>query len=275
MKELADFQQFLPPVRQIAQDAGDAILKIYNEGFTVSEKADSTPVTEADIAAHECIVSGLSILTPGIPVLSEEGDIFSYEERRHWSCYWLVDPLDGTRQFVKRNSEFTVNIALILNGEAVLGVIWVPVTQIFYSAAKGCGAFKWRVHENKNQRIQSRPFSERCITVAGNRGYKSKAFQKFTANLDRPYQLLIIGSSLKSCLVAEGGADIYARFGPTGEWDTAAAQCIVEEAGGSVTDLQMQPLRYNTKDSLLNPDFLVFGDRSVDWRAYLPEILPQ
>ncbi len=273
MKGLTDLQQLLPSVRQIAQDAGDAILKIYHQGFTVSEKADSTPVTEADIAAHECIVAGLSRLTPGIPVLSEEGGAIPYEERRHWSCYWLVDPLDGTRQFVKRNSEFTVNIALIQNGEAVLGVIWVPVMQLFYSAAKACGAFKWRVHENKNQRIQSRPFHECCITVAGNRGYKSEAFQKFIANLDRPYQLLIMGSSLKSCRVAEGEADIYARFGPTGEWDTAAAQCIVEEAGGLVTDLQMKPLRYNTKDSLLNPDFLVFGDRSINWRTYLPEYL--
>ncbi len=268
--KIADLQQLLPSVRQIAQEAGDAILKIYHKGFTVSQKADSTPVTEADIAAHHCIVTGLSELTPGTPVLSEEGDTVSYEERRHWSCYWLVDPLDGTRQFVKRNSEFTVNIALIQNGEVVLGVIWVPVTQVFYYAAKSQGAFKWNIHESKTRRIQTRSFSGRCITVAGKRGYKSEAFQQFLSNLDQPYQMMILGSSLKSCLVAEGEADIYARFGPTGEWDTAAAQCIVEEAGGLVTDLQMQPLRYNTKDSLLNPDFLVFGDRHVDWQTYLP-----
>ncbi len=263
-------QRLLSSVGKVAQSAGEAILKIYREGFNVSEKADSTPVTEADIAAHRCIVSGLRDLTPEIPVLSEEGDCIPYEERRHWPCYWLIDPLDGTRQFVKQNSEFTVNIALIKDGEPVLGVIWAPVMRILYYAAKGCGAFKLYFAIYRKERIKTRAFSDNCITVAGNRGYKSKYFQQFIANIDRPYKLMIMGSSLKSCLIAEGGADVYARFGPTGEWDTAAAQCIVEEAGGMVTDLQMRPLRYNTKDSLLNPDFLVFGDRSVDWQSYLP-----
>lgn len=242
-------------------------MEIYDRGFEVSEKADSTPLTEADLAAHHEIMDGLSALTPEVPVLSEESKPKSYVERSKWLQYWLVDPLDGTREFIKRNGEFTVNIALIEEQEPVMGVVYAPVVGCLYYAARGLGAFK-RVELDDPVPIQVRSQCPDKVIIAGSRSHQSPAFKKFVAQLPG-YEVISMGSSLKSCLVAEGTADIYARLGPTSEWDTAAAQCVVEEAGGQITDTQMKPLRYNTKDELLNPHFFVFGDRSIDWSKYL------
>ena len=257
----------LPQVIDLARDAGRRILEIYNDGFTVEHKEDATPLTEADMAAHNAIIAGLGILTPELPVLSEESAAVAFAERRQWRRYWLVDPLDGTREFIKRNGEFTVNIALIENGVSVLGVVFVPVSGVCYYAAAGGGAFK-QVKAGLPVPIHVRAYHGGRVTVAGSRSHRGDSLNRFLANLG-DYEIISMGSALKSCLVAEGKADIYPRLGPTSEWDTAAAQCVVEEAGGHVTDTHMRPLRYNTKDTLLNPHFFVVGAGGVDWSRYL------
>jgi 3'(2'), 5'-bisphosphate nucleotidase len=268
---VSGYAELLEPVKAIATQAGDAIIRIYENNFCVEQKPDHSPVTEADYVAHNIIVDGLAALTPEWPVLSEEGELPDYEIRRHWQRYWLVDPLDGTREFIKCNGEFTVNIALIENGAPVLGVIQVPVTREIYSAVSGCGAF----HQNDGEaaeKIGVQQWDGKYITIAGSRSHRTPLFSAFLENFDDCH-VLSLGSSLKSCYVAQGKADLYARFGPTCEWDTAAAQCIVEAAGGQLTDLDLQPLRYNSKESLINPFFFTFGDRRHDWRRFVPREL--
>jgi 3'(2'), 5'-bisphosphate nucleotidase len=249
--------ELLEPVTRLAITAGRRILEIYESGFAVSEKADETPVTEADYAAHEILLSGLSQLTPQWPVLTEESAHIPYSLRQQWQRYWLVDPLDGTREFINRSGEFSVNIALVEGNEAILGVIYAPVLGAYYYACRGHGAFK---KESTNQPVAihvTPPALPLRITCGHARC--SDNYRDFIQLLDCPVEMSHMGGAIKSCLVAEGVADLYARLGPTSEWDTAAAQCIVEEAGGQITDLQLQPLRYNTRDSLLNPHFVVFG----------------
>lgn len=263
-----DIGSLLEPVTALARQAGVRILEVYNsEDYAVEEKDDRTPLTAADLAAHNTIVDGLGRLTPDIPVLSEESASLPYTERSGWRRYWLVDPLDGTREFINRNGEFTVNIALIEDGVPVLGVVHVPVTGVSYSACRGRGAFK-QVGEGMPEAIQVRKLDGGPVMVVGSRSHRGSSLTAFLDKLGR-HEMVGMGSSLKLCLVAEGIADIYPRLGPTSEWDTAAAQCVVEQAGGRVTDTGMQPLRYNTKDSMLNPFFLVFGDDSRDWSQYL------
>lgn len=257
----------MPEIIRIAAEAGRRILEIYHSGFSIEHKDDQSPLTAADTAAHHAICGALSRLTPKVPILSEESSLIPFAERKTWSQYWLVDPLDGTREFIKRNGEFTVNIALIKNHQPVLGVVHVPVTGITYHATSGTGAWKQST-TGVPLKIKTRPTNIKQITVAGSRSHGNDRQQKFFEKLG-DVEVYAIGSSLKFCLVAEGIVDIYPRFGPTSEWDTAAAQCIVEEAGGRVTDENFEPLRYNTKDSLLNPDFLVMGDKNFDWRPSL------
>ncbi|MEX2516820.1 MAG: 3'(2'),5'-bisphosphate nucleotidase CysQ [Gammaproteobacteria bacterium] len=263
-----DLARLLATVRQIAATASARILSVYETDFAVEHKDDRSPLTEADMQAHRAIVSGLRELTPGWPILSEESASVDFSERQTWQRYWLVDPLDGTREFVKRNGEFTVNIALIADHQPILGVVQVPVTGVCYFAARGIGACKF-VPEYGETRISTRSAVASRLAIAGSRSHGSERFQTFMENLDGA-EVVTIGSSLKSCLVAEGLIDLYPRFGPTSEWDTAAAHCVVEQAGGEITDMAFQPLRYNCKDSLLNPNFLVIGDPAFDWRSYLP-----
>ncbi len=259
--------KLLQPVIAIAREAGKKILEIYDGNFSVKHKPDESPVTEADIAAHHVIIDGLKALTPELPVLSEEsaGDI-PFGERARWHCYWLVDPLDGTREFIKRNGEFTVNIALIEGHAPVLGVIHAPVSGICYFASRRCGAYRQEKGEGPQQ-IHSRATRETPV-IAVSRSRCNPRHERLLEKIGA-HEVVAVGSSLKSCLVAEGSADLYARLGPTSEWDTAAAQCIVEQAGGHITDTRMQPLGYNTKPSLLNPDFFVFGATWRDWSRYL------
>ena len=257
----------LDDVISLAVEAGHEIMKIYDTDFDVEQKSDNSPVTAADMAAHHVIVDGLVELTPGTPVLSEESANIPFEKRTQWKQYWLVDPLDGTREFVKRNGEFTVNIALIENHESVLGVIYAPVTGALYYAARGAGAYK-KTSDNGPERIQSRKKPAKKTIVAGSRSHRGDSLNNFLSRIGE-HEILPMGSSLKSCLVAEGSADIYPRLGPTSEWDTAAAQCIVEEAGGRLVLTDMHAMRYNTKESLLNPHFLVIGDPDFDWSRYL------
>lgn len=261
---------WLESVRALAAEASERILEIYATAFDVTAKDDSSPLTAADLASHRTIVAGLHTLTPEIPVLSEESAVLPFAERQSWRRYWLIDPLDGTKEFVKRNGEFTVNIALIDNHEPVLGVVRVPVTGLCYFATRGYGAFR----EEPGQAL--RPMTVKPlqpgepVRVVGSKSHGGSGLQKFVAALG-PHQLVTIGSSLKLCQVAEGAADVYPRLGLTSEWDTAAAQAIVEVAGGQVVSSETGlPLRYNTRDSLLNPYFIVYGDASHDWLSYVP-----
>lgn len=254
---------------ELARKAGAAILEIYNTDFSVTDKADNSPLTEADLASHNLIVATLEQLTPEIPVLSEESATIPFETRRTWRRYWLIDPLDGTKEFVKRNGEFTVNIALIEEQQPTLGVIYAPVIDKLYYGVVGEGA--WMSENGADLKPISVVKKRRNPTlVAGSRSHAGESLLKFLANLGE-HELLSMGSSLKSCLVAEGKADLYPRLGLTSEWDTGAAQAIVEAAGGQITMLDMQPLRYNTKESLLNPHFFVFGDTSEDWSRFLAD----
>ncbi len=255
----------LTAVAALARRAGSAIMDIYVGGFDVTRKADASPVTAADLAADRVILAGLAELTPGIPVLTEETQAPSWEQRRQWRRYWLVDPLDGTREFVKRNGEFTVNIALIEDHRPVLGVVLAPVSGDLYAAARDIGAMREAVPGAIPQPIGTRK-AMLPLRVAGSRSHGSA---RQLAMLERigPHELMPLGSSLKFCVIARGDADLYLRLGPTSEWDTAAAQCVLEEAGGSLVGLDGEPFRYNTRESLLNPEFIASGDRSIDWAA--------
>jgi 3'(2'), 5'-bisphosphate nucleotidase len=258
---------YLDAVRDLAGKAGEKILEIYNTEFSVEEKDDQSPLTAADMASHNVIVKGLEQLTPEIPVLSEESAKIPFEERSGWETYWLIDPLDGTKEFIKRNGEFTVNIALIHQGVPVLGVVYVPVSGVTYAGCEGKGSVK-EVPGEGEKVIKVRKLSQGPIAVVGSRSHRGESLEAWLAKVGE-HEIVSMGSSLKICLVADGSADVYPRLGLTSEWDTAAAHCVVEQAGGFLTDTEMKPLRYNTKDSLLNPFFFVFGDDSRDWSQYL------
>jgi 3'(2'), 5'-bisphosphate nucleotidase len=260
-----NLSELLGSVTEIAAEASARILAVYFTAFEVEEKADTSPVTAADLASHELIVSGLRQLAPDIPVLSEEASTLAFNERARWEYFWLVDPLDGTKEFIKRNDEFTVNIALVRGHEPVLGVVRVPVSGICYFAVQGGGAFRQELAKPP-QRLSVQRLG-RPIRVVGSRSHAGPELERFVARLGR-HTFVPVGSALKFCLVAEGKADVYPRLGPTSEWDTAAAQCIVEEAGGQVIDVHGQRLAYN-KESLVNPHFLVIGDASHDWLSHL------
>ncbi|HHQ14291.1 MAG TPA: 3'(2'),5'-bisphosphate nucleotidase [Chromatiales bacterium] len=255
----------LPPVIDIARAAGREILAIYESDFEVETKADHSPLTAADSAAHRLIVARLNELTPDIPVWSEESAAIPYSERAGWTRFWLVDPLDGTKEFIKRNGEFTVNIALVEGHEPVLGIVHVPVSGRDYFGARGHGAFLDSGGEPQPIHVQ-RPAAD-PVRVVGSRSHRGASLEHFLQKLG-PHEIVPMGSSLKLCLVASGDADVYPRLGPTSEWDTAAAQAVVECAGGFVVDLDGHPLRYNTRVEVLNPYFIVYGDDSRDWLAY-------
>ncbi|MES2857819.1 MAG: 3'(2'),5'-bisphosphate nucleotidase CysQ [Pseudomonadota bacterium] len=241
----------------IARRAAGEILGVYESEFAITRKDDRSPLTAADLAAHRCIVSGLAALTPDIPVLSEESRDIEIARRREWSTLWLVDPLDGTREFIKRNGEFTVNIALIEEGVATFGVIQQPVTGTLWHGARGAGAF--RRDGDSEGTIRVRLPATMPLRVAASRSHRDERTQALLDALPDS-EAVACGSSLKFCRIAEGGIDLYPRFGPTSEWDTAAGQAILEAAGGAVVDARGRPLRYNQRDTLLNGDFLAFGD---------------
>ncbi|WP_461607538.1 3'(2'),5'-bisphosphate nucleotidase CysQ [Aeromonas rivipollensis] len=247
---------FLPAISElepIARAAGDAILTIYRQPFAVEYKQDESPLTAADQGAHEVIVQALARLTPDIPVLSEESDAETMQARLGWSRYWLVDPLDGTKEFVSRNGEFTVNIALIDHGSPVWGLVYAPVLDKLWYGGKGVGA--WRVADGTHKAIQTRPHEAgQAWRVVGSRNHLSQATLDYLAPLGE-VELVSMGSSLKFCIIAEGGAELYPRLAPTCEWDTAAAQAVLEGAGGSVTQLDGSSLAYNKPD-ILNPWFV-------------------
>lgn len=267
-----NYHQYLEQVIVIAKAAGEAIMQVYSTDFNVVKKDDHSPLTQADLAAHHLIVSALSELTPSIPILSEESEEIDYETRKKWQQYWLIDPLDGTREFVKRNGEFTVNIALIDKGESVLGVVYAPVKDLLYFASLGYGAFK-QVNSGAALQIHNRLLNLKQVVIAGSRSHTDERMQNFMLNIARSFgvnpELISMGSSLKICLVAEGLADVYPRLGPTSEWDTAAAHCVLKEAGGDVVDQVGKAICYNSKQSLLNPFFFAKSDSLINWGEYV------
>ncbi|USD21306.1 3'(2'),5'-bisphosphate nucleotidase CysQ [Microbulbifer variabilis] len=267
----------LEQVIAICKNAGEAILEVYHSSaeLEVDTKADDSPVTAADLAAHKILAPALEQLIDGVPVLSEEQEMPSFAERSQWQRYWIVDPLDGTKEFIRRTGEFTVNVALIENGEPVLGVVHVPVLDITYAGGKGDGAFKRTL--SGDTEIHVRPLKPRleagdAVELVASRSHGAGAVDQLVERIESKLGAVVcknMGSSLKLCLVAEGAADLYPRLAPTCEWDTAAAQAVVEAAGGTVVDDSFKLLRYNSKDSLLNPFFYVIGDASYDWQDLL------
>ncbi|MFT5421882.1 MAG: 3'(2'), 5'-bisphosphate nucleotidase, partial [Candidatus Endobugula sp.] len=246
----------------------------------VTLKSDQSPVTAADIAAHQVLQAGLQSLLANVPVLSEEADIPCFEERQHWQRYWLVDPLDGTKEFIRRNGEFTVNVALIEKGRPVLGVVTVPVTGEVYWGVSGLGAFKQGLTDSSGLPVKQmtvRKMAPRLeqglpVEVLASRRHGDQAMAVLLSQLHQQFTHIAcqaMGSSLKLCLLADARADLYPRLAPTSEWDTAAAQAIVEAAGGSVVDMNFLPLKYNTKASLLNPHFYVIADTDYPWQSLL------
>ncbi len=257
----------LQQIAELARRAGEAILEVYGTDFSVRRKDDDSPLTAADLAAQRVIMAGLNGLDPKLPVVSEEARAADWQERRQWQRYWLVDPLDGTREFVKRNGEFTVNIALIDGHRPVLGVVLAPVSGELYAAEQGGGAWM-AVGDGAWQAITARPLAAPSV-IAGSRSHGHSTQALLGKLVGEDYRHLPLGSSLKFCLIARGTADAYLRLGPTSEWDSGAAHCVLLEAGGDVLDLSGQRLRYNATDSLLNPEFIAVGDCSVDWAQRL------
>ncbi|HZP11786.1 MAG TPA: 3'(2'),5'-bisphosphate nucleotidase CysQ, partial [Nevskiaceae bacterium] len=244
----------------------EKIMEMYGSEFAVQHKDDNSPLTLADLAAHKHIVESLGRITPELPILSEEAADIPFATRAKWTRYWLVDPLDGTKEFVKRNGEFTVNIALIENGAPRMGVVHAPVLDVTYLAADGVGAFRER--RAQRTRIHTRKTVEPPSLVV-TKSHRDAALDAFLSRAPA-HDAVSKGSSLKFCLVAEGSADFYPRTGPTSEWDTAAGHCVAEQAGAQVLTLpDWQALRYNQKESLLNPGFAVIGDPAYGWQQKL------
>jgi 3'(2'), 5'-bisphosphate nucleotidase len=264
-----DLKTLIEPIVALAEDAGRAILEVYSTNFEVQSKADESPLTQADLASHHCIVAGLEALTPDLPIISEESGLPEFEERRNWERYWLIDPLDGTKEFVNRNGEFTVNIALIQNNRPILGVVHVPVQNKTYVGCEGLGA-ELRDRGTPATPIRVTTTSGTPVRVVGSRSHRGASLDAYLLSLGE-HDMVPMGSSLKFCVVAEGGADLYPRLGPTSEWDTAAAQAVVEQAGGSVVTLDGKPMTYNAKSDILNPHFFVIGASDRDWLALLPD----
>lgn len=261
---------FLTSVASIAKRAGLAVMPLYAQtALPVTHKADGSPLTAADSLAHQWLVDGLMALTPELPYLSEEG--IDNALRMTWPTYWLLDPIDGTKEFLAHNGDFTVNIALIHQQKVILGIVYAPALNTCYLAAEGLGAFK-QCGDGPLLAIKARALGENLTIIASRR----HGVNHYQALYDRfpHYQLLERGSSLKFCLVAEGLADLYPRLAPTSEWDTAAAQCVLEQAGGAVIDLQGLSLRYNTQLSVLNPHFIACADPSIPWLDYLRFYVP-
>ncbi|MEE9310304.1 MAG: 3'(2'),5'-bisphosphate nucleotidase CysQ [Cocleimonas sp.] len=269
-------KQLLPEVLRIAKQAGEKIMDVYAVGFDIQIKADKSPVTTADLAANDVIVEGLNTLLPLFPILSEESEHLPFEVRAARETYWLVDPLDGTKEFINRHDSFTVNIALIHKNKSILGVIYAPALGVSYYACKGHGSYK-ETSKIAVHKISARKIPSKAV-FAGSRAHPGKTLAAFLENYKKDhgdYDLVSMGSSLKMCMVAEGTVDLYPRLWGTSEWDTAAAHCIVEEAGGQLVKIDMSPLYYNSKDALLNPYFFTIGDNSVDWTRYLPDGLEE
>jgi len=262
----------LAPVIDLCRRAGEVILPFWRSGVEVTAKSDDSPVTAADIAAHELLVAGLKALDPSIHILSEEDANIPLSERSQWQRWWLVDPLDGTKEFISGSEEFTVNVALIENGRVVFGVVSMPTNDRCYFGGAGLGA--WRsdaVDHIESISVRNQPAASDAFTVVASRRHSSPEQEKLLAGLSAvvgELKLTNIGSSLKFCLLAEGSADCYPRLAPTSQWDTAAAQGVLEGAGGVVLDLAGETFDYPARESLLNGYFLALPG-NASWREAL------
>lgn len=270
----AELRRLQQEVAEVVRQTGALVLEHYRSGdFSVTEKSDETPVTSADVAASNFLSQALAALKPTLPVLSEE-KIVPWTERRNWSRYWLIDPIDGTQEFIKGSGDFAISVALIDQHTPILGAIYWPTENTLYQAAKHLGAS--RIRQGQEQRIQVRqlrdPARDELIVAISRRQPEQKILSRM--NPQRDLKTLMTGScSLKSCLVAEGSADCFLRVGPTGEWDTGAAQVIVEQAGGSLVSEHFEAVTYNRTASLGNPNFMVLGDPRIDWVSVFPGLL--
>ena len=259
-----------------AKAAGEEVLRIYlDDNFEVEIKSDNSPLTIADKEAHRIICERLKSDFPTLPILSEESENLSFKERKYWTSFFLVDPLDGTKEFIKRNGEFTINIALIHGTEPVAGVVYVPVNRkLYYGDTRSCSSFL--EFEGNKKRLATRNLSKEVpITIVASRRHGQKKLEAFLKTADELFpnvNVINMGSSIKLCLLAEGRADFYPRLAPTCEWDTAASHAIVRASGGDVLDLNLESLRYNTKEDHLNPSFVVVGDLGVDWKTLFPAL---
>ena len=273
----SELMKWIPELLDITEQAGEAILQVYNstQELEIITKDDDSPVTKADHASHEVIDAGLKLLTPDIPRLSEEGCVPDFSERSGWDRYWLIDPLDGTKEFINRNGEYTVNIALIVNHEPVLGVVYVPVTKVFYYGVKGLGS--WKKTTAGTQVISARKVAEaNPVCVVASRRHGADALKGMLYEAEKAFgniESVSMGSSLKICMLAEGTADWYPRLALTSEWDTAAAQAVLEAAGGLIYDDKFERLECNRKDSLLNPFFHAVADAGFNWKALVGRAL--
>ncbi len=243
-----------------AIDAGKEIQKVYKKSFHVDIKDDDSPITEADIKSNNLILNRLKSYSPDVPILSEES-LVEWQERKTWNSYWLIDPLDGTKEFIKKNDEFTVNIALIKNNSPIFGIIYAPAKSLLYYALKNNGAYKLITESNIEStkdfiKINLVKDNGNLTKVIGSRTHSNRDFYNWVNNNCNNFELIQIGSSLKFCYLAESKANIYPRLGPTSEWDIAAGHIILEEAGGSIKDLNENKLLYNTKESVINPNFI-------------------
>lgn len=271
-------EQLTESLIELTEAAGAAIMAVYETDFSVETKADESPLTQADLAAHRIIAEGLARLTPDIPLFSEESDPPPFEVRREWTKYWLVDPLDGTKEFVGRNGEFTVNIALIDGHNPVFGVVGVPVRDHVYVGARGEGAYRLSRNPEDPQRIElgGRALDEDGpLVVVASRSHGGERLEAYVAALAGEFGEVArtpVGSSLKLCILAEGEADLYPRLGPTSEWDIAAAHAVLAAAGGDVWAVDGSPLSYNAGESVLNPEFFAVADGRFDWRGRLPKV---
>lgn len=267
-----ELERLLGAVETIAATAGRDIMAIFHDEarWGVQHKEDDSPLTAADLAAHRRILAELTALTPEIPVLSEESEAIPREARAAWTRCWLVDPLDGTKEFIARSPEFTVNIALVVNGEALLGVVHAPASGITYAAARGLGS--WRADAAGRRRVHVAPLpppGTRALRVVASKRHRGARDEAFCAAIERrlgAIEFSTAGSAFKICVVAEGGADVYPRFGPTMEWDTGAGQVVLEEAGGVLMDEQGRPFRYNLRPTLLNGSFIAAGSAPALWQ---------
>ena len=248
----------------ISVDAGEVILNYYNENVDVIYKDDESPLTKADLASHKIITDSIKKITPDIPILSEE-EFIDWKIRKKWKKYWLIDPLDGTKEFIKKNDEFTVNIALIENNRPILGVIYTPaLNELFYSI-KNFGSYKILTKKKLNtlkeaKRISINKKKSNKVKIVGSRSHSNPILDKWVNKNFNEFDILQKGSSLKFCLIAEGSADIYPRFGPTSEWDIAAGHIILEEAGGKLKSIDNKEILYNEKENILNPDFFAYSN---------------
>ncbi|RJS94308.1 3'(2'),5'-bisphosphate nucleotidase CysQ [Salinisphaera sp. Q1T1-3] len=259
--------ELLDTVCRIAMEAGAQTLPIYHSEFDVETKKDDSPLTQADLAAHRVIAQRLEAAFPDMPQLSEEGAAIDYDTRSEWREYWLVDPLDGTREFVNKNDQFTINIALIRDGRPVLGVVYAPALDTLWAGGNELGAFK-QIGDGERTPIQVGAAHHDRPRVLVSRSHRSDSIDQLLSRMP-DFEPVSMGSSLKFCIIAEHGADFYPRLGPTSEWDTAAGHAVLKAAGGQVTDTRGRPLRYNETDSLLNDWFIAYGDVEHDWQGYL------